>query len=255
MQFDQFVVLLLGQVGPARGRVDRGLQTRYSNGAVMEPAASRWLGRVANKLPARTWCDDAGEMGIRDVASALGYEGDWIELVFVLDLPLPEAKLNELERWAREKSGGYEAVTWMGLPPLEWREAYSLIHVLKELDYPPEAREAWTWTADLLEASLRGEGLRGYQPIITLVMDATGAPVATSRLSVREPPHTWAVQEVTAVLDTHRGHRLSALAKVGNLRRLGREFPQTRSLHAEVAVEDEATWAINDRFGFRASSW
>jgi hypothetical protein len=191
-------------------------------------------------------------MGIQDLAKALGYATESIELQFVLDLPLPEAKLSELERWAGEKSGGYRAVTWLGLPPPEWREAHALIYRLNEWEYPPEAREPeFLRTADQHDALLQVEIARGEDRITTLVVDASGGPVALSRLSVMAPHRTWAFEYPTMVLTSHRGRRLSALAKLASVRRLGREFLRIRSLHTDVQVEDEALYAVNERFGFR----
>ena len=190
-------------------------------------------------------------MGIRELARSLGYVGEYVDLNFVLDLPVDEAKLGEVQRWACEKSQGYEVVTWAGVPPPEWREAHALLGVLYELDFPPEAREPSPWTADQLEARFRAEISSGRGLIATLIVDVAGAPAAVSRLFVSGPPHEWAFETWTAVLSAHRGHRLSALAKVANLRRLNRDFPQTRTLDTEVAVYDEAMWAVNDRIGFR----
>ncbi|GAA2047503.1 hypothetical protein GCM10009839_60850 [Catenulispora yoronensis] len=53
------------------------------------------------------------------------------------------------------------------------------------------------------------------------------------------------------MLGAHRGHRLSTLAKVANLRHLAENSPQTRRLHTSVGVDDEVMWAVNQRFGFR----
>jgi hypothetical protein len=193
-------------------------------------------------------------MGIRDLARSLGYDSEYIDLSFVLELPVAEAKRCELERWVREGSGSYEAVTWVGLPPAEWREAYCLMHNLDDLDLPPEHRELSPWTADQVERLLRSEICRGGDLITTLVVDAGGAPAAMSNLFVSGPPHGWAFEAVTTVLIAHRGHRLSALAKVANLQRLGQDFPRTRAWHTEVAVDDEAMWAVNERFGFRVTT-
>jgi hypothetical protein len=193
-------------------------------------------------------------MGIREVANSLGYVGDDIDLLFVLDLPLPEAKLAELKRWAAEKSAGYQAVTWRGLAPREWREAYVLLHILEEFDYPDDDFERQHWTADLLDAILSRELSNGGELITTLIVDGDGAPAAGSRLTVKGPARTSAENDHTIVLGAHRGHRLSALAKVGNLRRLGRDFPQVGSLHTDVAVENEAMWVVNDRIGFRSNT-
>jgi RimJ/RimL family protein N-acetyltransferase len=190
-------------------------------------------------------------MGIRDVANSLGYVGDFVDLLFVLDLPLSEAKLAELEQWAGEKSAGYRVVTWVGLPPSEWREAYMQLYILDDLESLPEHREWQDWTADHLEAWLRGQLDKDDELITTLILDGTGAPVATSRLTAKAAPATWASEIGPTVLAEHRGRRLSARVKVANLRRLGRDFPHIRSLSTEVAVTDEAVWAVNDRIGFR----
>lgn len=50
-------------------------------------------------------------MGIRELARSLGYIGEDVDLSFVLDLALADAKLSELERWSWERPHGYEVVT------------------------------------------------------------------------------------------------------------------------------------------------
>jgi len=198
----------------------------------------RWILRKANR------------MGIRDIARSLGYLSDNIELNFVLDLPVPEPKLAELEHWARERSRGYQAVTWSGLPPAAWREKYTTMITLSELDYPPEDRDPMPWTTERIELLLHNEIKQGRNLITTLIMDSSSAPAAFTTLWVTNAPHEWASQGTTAVLNAHRGHRLAMLAKVANVRRLAADFPQTHQLHTEVSVDNELMWAINDRFGF-----
>lgn len=190
-------------------------------------------------------------MGIRDIARSLGYLSDNIELNFVLDLPVPEPKLAELEHWARERCRDYQAVTWPGLPPAAWREKYTTMITLNDLDYSPEDRDPMPWTTERIEFWLRNDIKQERNLITTLVMDSSSAPAAFTTLWVTKAPHEWASQGTTAVLNAHRGHRLATLAKVANLRRLVADFPQTRQLHTEVAVDNELMWAINDRFGFR----
>jgi hypothetical protein len=193
-------------------------------------------------------------MGIRDVANSLGYVGDSIDLQFVLDVPLPEAKLDELEQWAREKSARYQVVTWRGLAPPEWRETHLLLYQLEWLAMPLDHRDLNSWTADNLDGWLRAQLRNNAEQITALVVHSTGAPAATTRLIVEAAPRTTASQYGPTLLSPHFGHRLSALAEVALLRRLGREFPHIRSVYTEVDVEDEALWAVNDRIGFRSAT-
>jgi hypothetical protein len=59
----------------------------------------------------RRCCGEGGAMGIRELARSLGYIGEDVDLSFVLDLALADAKLSELERWSWERPHGYEVVT------------------------------------------------------------------------------------------------------------------------------------------------
>jgi hypothetical protein len=115
-------------------------------------------------------------VGIRELAESLGYIGEYVDVNFVLDLPVAEAMLSEVERWAGEKSHGYAAVTWVGVPPPEWREAHALLGILDELDLPPAAREPSPWTAEQLERVLRAQIPKGGGLITTLIVDGAGAP-------------------------------------------------------------------------------
>ncbi|HET9169378.1 MAG TPA: hypothetical protein VFN97_08070 [Actinospica sp.] len=198
-------------------------------------------------------------MGIRDLARSLGYEGEHIDLGFVLDIPLPEPRMQELERWGREKASGYEVVTWVGMPPQQWREAYCRFHLLDDLELPPEHRNPVPLTVEMLESQARAYSSESaWLSIDALILAPDGAPAAHSRVIVPrasgQGQGQWAVEDWTLVLAAHRGRRLSALAKLANLRELAQHSPQTRTLHAEVPVTDEAMFAVNERFGYRPAT-
>ena len=169
----------------------------------------------------------------------------------LLDLPVPEVGLSTLERAARERSGGYRAIGWVGLPPKERLQALAEMQSLMELDVPTGDvdREPVVHDAERVLASQQRLSDQGYGLVTGMVLDATDSPVGFSSMFVTGED---VLQDNTFVLRAHRGNRLAALAKVANLRQLARHFPQARHAHTWTANTNDTMLSINSQFGFRA---
>lgn len=59
------------------------------------------------------------------------------------------------------------------------------------------------------------------------------------------------LQDNTFVLRSERGRDLGTLAKLSNLRLLGRHYPHARHVHTWTAEDNDAMHAVNKLLGFR----
>jgi GNAT superfamily N-acetyltransferase len=187
-------------------------------------------------------------------ALSKGCESKHTELRLVRELPLPESLLAELADAAAERSAGYRAVSWTGLPPREWLATLAEMCTLMERDVPVGEvnREPVAYTPERVEVIRRRLLDAGYGLVTTVVLDAAGSPCAYTELLVGGPDGEDVLQDDTFVLREHRGHRLGTVAKTTNLRLLAAEHPRARRVHTYTAPENDAMYAVNARFGFRA---
>ena len=81
--------------------------------------------------------------------------------------------------------------------------------------------------------------------------DATGEMAALTQLIVDPAVADWAFQEMTAVIRTHRGHRLGILVKAAMLAQLIELEPQVRRVITFNALANEHMIAVNKRLGFQ----
>ncbi len=181
---------------------------------------------------------------------ARGFHSVLVMFRLVLDLPVPEARLTELEALAGPAATGYRVVSWLGVTPARWLPAIAEMHTLMgydepmgEVDWEPVVHDPERIVATQTRMAGQGFGL-----LTTLVLDADEAPVGYTYLLVSG---TDALQDDTFVLRAHRGHRLGILAKAANLRLLAKHFPEATNVQTQTADVNGSMRAINDRFGFR----
>lgn len=188
-------------------------------------------------------------------AAAMGFQRALDEIRRVLDLSgVDDARLDALEKEAREHAGGYEVLSWVDVAPEEVVDDLALLMGRMSTDAPmgdvvwePEA-----WDAARLreqEASNRRTGRR--QLVAAARHVASGRLAAFTVIAVSryraEPGYQWD----TLVAPDHRGHRLGTLVKVENLRALRRESPGTLTLHTWNAESNTHMVAVNEAMGFR----
>jgi hypothetical protein len=80
--------------------------------------------------------------------------------------------------------------------------------------------------------------------------DGTGELAALTQVCTDPGAPGWGIQQVTAVLPEHRGHRLGLLVKVDMLELLGREVPDVGRIMTGNAGSNAHMIAINAQLGF-----
>ena len=218
-------------------------------------ARARMAGRTV--LTAHTAEASAGEA----FARALGARYRMTGIFPVLRLgSMPAGRLAALRAKAESASPGYSLLTWEGQTPEDLLDDVVVLYQAEE-DAPRAAgEEAQAWDAARVRGDDRrvaGQGLRFYT--VAARPDQGGGLVAITQLGVDPAQPSWAVQELTAVVKPHRGHRLGLRVKVAMLDLLAEREPQVAQILTQNAGGNEHMIAINTELGFevleREPSW
>jgi len=216
---------------------------------------ARQAGRTV--LVAQTAEASAGEA----FARALGARHRMTGIFPVLRLgSMPAGHLAALRAKAESASPGYSLLTWAGQAPEDLLDDVVVLFQAEE-DAPRGAgEEAEQWDAARVRADehrVADQGLRFYT--VAARADLGGELAAITQLGVDPAQPGWAVQELTAVVRPHRGHRLGLRVKVAMLDLLAGREPQVTQILTHNAGGNEHMIAINTELGFevleREPSW
>jgi GNAT superfamily N-acetyltransferase len=237
-------------VHPARRRA--GLGT-----ALVAHAAGRAREDRRTVLMAHTAEGGPGEA----FARALGATHRGTGIFPVLRLgAMPAGHLAPLRVKADAASPGYTLLTWEGAAPEDLLDDVAVLFQAEEDAPRAPGEEPQQWDPARVRADERrvaGQGLRFYT--VGARADTGGALVAITQLGVDPDQPGWAIQELTAVIRPHRGHRLGLRVKVAMLDLLAEREPQVTRIVTHNAGGNEHMIAINTELGFevleRHPSW
>jgi GNAT superfamily N-acetyltransferase len=238
------------EVHPARRRA--GLGT-----ALVAHAAdhARQAGRTV--LMAHTAEASAGEAFARALGARYRATGRFSDLR--VD-SIATGHLAGLRAKAEAASPGYSLLTWDGPTPEGQLDAIVGLFQAEEDAPRPAGEEGQQWDAARVRADERrvaDQGMRFYT--IAARADAGGELAAITQLGVDPARPDWAVQELTAVIRPHRGHRLGLRVKVAMLELLAEREPQVTQILTHNVEDNEHMIAINTELGFevleRELSW
>ena len=160
-----------------------------------------------------------------------------------------------LRKEAVGRATGYALLSWVGPTPEDRLEQVAAVHAAMA-DAPRDAGvEHAAWDADRIR---RLEQLASEHGIIhhTVVArhDGTGELAAVTQvLTDPDAAPAFGFQGLTAVLRSHRGHRLGLLVKVAMLDLLAEAEPQVDRITTDNAGSNEYMIAINAKLGFEVS--
>lgn len=192
---------------------------------------------------------ETGESAGTAFAAAHGFVRKHVELHQVLELPLSEARLAELD----QPVAGYEIVQWRENHPEEWIEQFAdALSAMAadvpsgELDYEPSR-----WTPERVREAEARRIKQGRFCHTTVAVDADGQLAAYTEMGGAKANPERLYQWGTFVRREHRGRRLGLAVKVPNLRSLQTELGHPAVVHTWNATTNAPMIAVNDHLGFR----
>jgi GNAT superfamily N-acetyltransferase len=196
--------------------------------------------------------EGAGDAGA-DFARRHGFVQGLSDAKRLLDLPVHDGLLDELEALAAPHHAAYRLVTFTGAVPEEhvagWAELTR--HLMTEApvgDLTVEPEQVSVQDVRDAEETTRRQG---RARVATSALDAAGEVVAYTELQAGAEEPERAYQWGTLVRRADRGHRLGLAIKVAALRRLVTEFPR---LHGVITYNSESNApmvAVNEQLGYR----
>ncbi|MBV9381822.1 MAG: GNAT family N-acetyltransferase [Streptosporangiaceae bacterium] len=171
----------------------------------------------------------------------------------VLDLgKIPEGRIGQLRGEAERAAAGYSLVSWTGLVPGEFLgQVAGVLNAFQDAPHE-EGVQPEIWDAQRVR-----ERINDLYPIFATEVysiaarhDATGTLAALTQMVVDPAGPDWGYQAITAVVRTHRGHRLGLLTKAAMLEWLATAEPQMQRIVTGNSATNKHMIAINETLGF-----
>ena len=166
---------------------------------------------------------------------------------------IPPGTVASLRASAEKAATGYSLVSWTGDTPEEYRGP--LAGVFNAFNDAPHGanEEPSFWDAQRIRERtgtvVRAGLLRGYS--MAACCDATGEMAAYTGVLVDPEVPKWGFQMLTAVIRTHRGHRLGLLVKTAMLELLAAAEPQIEWIATGNAATNKHMIAVNEQLGYK----
>jgi GNAT superfamily N-acetyltransferase len=237
-------------VTPARRRAGYGT-TLLAHCADRARRASR--SRLTSTSATRTKVRD-GSPGAA-FAAASGARSGLAEVIRTQDISAGLlAGLASLRADAQQRSSDYESLSWLGASPEEHIAQVTRV-IAAMSDAPRDAGvQPQTWDAGRvrrLEEIATAHGLRLYS--VAARHSATGDFAALTQITTDPGTPGWGIQQITAVLPQHRGHRLGLRIKIAMLELATGHEPSLRRILTGNADSNEHMTAINAQLGYAVS--
>jgi GNAT superfamily N-acetyltransferase len=164
---------------------------------------------------------------------------------------VPAGRLTALRERAEPAADGYELLSWTGATPDELAPAIAALYDA-EADAPhAPGQEPHLWDVARLKADETRTAAQGFRSYTMAARPKAGRePVAFTQVVVDPGQRDWAIQNLTAVIRAHRGHRLGMLVKLAMLDLLAEREPQIAQILTHNADGNEHMAAINAALGF-----
>ncbi len=215
-------------------------------------AAGRTLMFAEASWPWAAGTEGAGRAG-PEFARRHGYELGISDVQRMLELPVGEDRLAELDAAAAPHREAYEVRAWAGPVPEDlvrgWVELEAAVDTeapVGGLDLEPRAADVAAYREDEALTARQGR-----TKINAVALSRAGEVVAYSDVAttVHEPERAY--QWGTLVRRDHRGHRLGLALKLATLRLLQDGWPGVRQLMTYNAEVNGPMVAVNEQMGYR----
>jgi len=188
-------------------------------------------------------------------AAAAGAGSGLAEVIRTQELtPELVAEVDSLRAEAAGQSAGYELLSWAGASPAGLVAEVARVHGAMA-DAPRESgTEPAAWDAARVREAEQAELAHGqHLYAVAARHHGTGELAALTQVSADPDTPGWGLQDLTAVLPRHRGHRLGLLVKIGMLRLLAEREPGLRRILTGSAQSNDHMNSINTRLGYQIS--
>ena len=208
-------------------------------------------------LSEAVWPYDGGADGTgtagREFARANGYGLELVDIKRMLDLPVDDARLDELAAEAAPYHRGYTLRSFVGPVPDDLLQGWAEITASLMTEAPSGGIEREPEAVDV-DAVREHEALtakQGRTKYNTVALDAAGAVAAYTDIAVSGYEKGRAYQWGTLVRPGDRGHRLGLAVKVANLRLLQQGSPDVHHVVTWNAEVNDHMIGVNELLGFR----
>jgi len=148
---------------------------------------------------------------------------------------------------------GYRIETVVGALPDAWLAAYALFQQRMSTDIPlgELALEEEAWDVERVAAHRDRLIRMGRTCVITMAVDAAGAPVGFTEIQHHPSLGALAYQQDTLVLGEYRGYGLGLILKATNLAALREALPGVETVRTWNADDNTHMLAVNTALGYR----
>jgi mycothiol synthase len=182
-----------------------------------------------------------------------------VEHRFLLDLPVPDQRLDDLATEAATGASPDDViVSWVGSCPEEYVEQWARMQTQMNQDVPTGELTVTARQVDTqrIRDSDRRMAEQGWTKVRSMALDAAGIGRGYTELFVSEHDSDVVVQDDTWVDETQRGRRLGMRLKAANLRQLqghdgGALLGPRRRAQTYCEQDNTAMRRINAAVGFR----
>jgi GNAT superfamily N-acetyltransferase len=219
--------------------------------ALLRHCADRARLADRTQLAGDAWDDSSGATFAAAVGATAGIPNMHRSLRFD---NAARARLPALRGAAEAHATGYSLLSWVGPAPEDWLEQVAAVHAALA-DAPRNAGvEPSVWDADRVrraEKLIAEHGVDSYT--VAARQDASGQLVAITQILVDASAPDCGIQQLTAVLPAHRGHRLGLLVKVAMLELVSSAAPNISYFVTDNAGANDHMININAQLGFEVS--
>jgi GNAT superfamily N-acetyltransferase len=162
--------------------------------------------------------------------------------------------LPALRAGAERHAADYALREWCGPTPPEYLEGVCALYTALADAPHDEAFEPAVWDADRVqrgERRLLDQGTRWHS--VVAVAESTGEVAAITQVNLDDGRPDWGWQEITAVVRSHRGHRLGLLVKVAMLDLLAQAEPALAHIVTTNAEQNEHMIGVNAQLGYQVT--
>jgi GNAT superfamily N-acetyltransferase len=213
-------------------------------------AAGRAAAHGRTRFTAATTADTAGDAFAQAIGARLDLE-EVRRIQYLSDIA--PGTIAALRASAGKAAGGYSLVSWNGLIPDEYLGPMAEIFNAFADAPHGENNEPEVWDADRVRErtgkAVRAGLLRSHS--VAAVCAATGEMAAFTEVGIIPEQPSWGWQQLTAVIRTHRGHRLGLLVKTEMLALLAAAEPQLERIATGNAAPNKYMIAVNEQLGYQ----